>query len=645
MTDQTNLFQEFQTDFDKHFKQESMSLQEFLELAAQDKSVYASPHERMLTAIGPAKLVDTKTDSRLSRIFSNRIIRTYETFSEFYGLEETIDQIVSFFRHAAQGLEESKQILYLLGPVGGGKSSIAERLKELMEQVPVYVVEDSPVFDSPLSLFYPREKYGDLLEQKFGISRLAVRSIPSPWLLEKLKEFNGDISKFRVNKIYPSRLKQVCITRTEPGDENNQDISALVGKVDIRQLERYAQNHPYAYSYSGGLNRGNNGICEMVEMFKSPIKMLHPLLTATQDKHYKGTEAIPSMPFDGVILAHSNESEWQQFKNNKTNEAFLDRINVIQIPYCLRVNEEVEIYRKLLRNSELSKAPCAPGTLEYLAQYSVLSRLKTPDNSLIYSKMRVYNGENIKDVDPKAKPLQEYKEAAGVMEGMDGVSTRFAFKVLSKVFNHDAEEIAADPIHLMAVLERETIKEQYPEEREHQLISFNKSTLKDEYLKFLEKEIRASFLDSFRELCQNVFERYFYYADAWVQDSDFRDPDTGVMLDRDDLHKELSKLETAAEITNYKDWRNEIVQFVLRHNRSKGGMPTWNSYAKMRDAIERHVLVNTEELLPVISFAPKRNDEDKKKHEQFVEKMKDRGYTPRQTQRVCEWYARVKKSS
>ena len=167
--------------------------------------------------------------------------------------------------------------------------------------------------------------------------------------MKRLEEFGGDIRKFKVVKRHPSILKQVGIAKTEPGDENNQDISSLVGKVDIRKLETYAQDDPDAYSYSGGLCLANQGLLEFVEMFKAPIKVLHPLLTATQEGNYKGTEGFGAIPFDGIVLAHSNESEWKTFRNNKNNEAFLDRIYIVKVPYCLRVSEEVKIYEKLLR--------------------------------------------------------------------------------------------------------------------------------------------------------------------------------------------------------------------------------------------------------------------------------------------------------
>src|SRR5690606_3522517 len=303
-------------------------------------------------------------------------------------------------------LEERKQILYLLGPVGGGKSSLAEKLKSLMQKVPIYVLtangERSPVNDHPFCLFDPLED-GEILNKEFGIPHRYLNNIMSPWAAKRLKEFGGDITKFKVVKVRPSILHQVGIAKTEPGDENNQDISSLVGKVDIRQLEHFAQDDPDAYSYSGALCKANQGMMEFVEMFKAPLKVLHPLLTATQEGNYNGTEGLAALPFDGIILAHSNESEWQTFRNNKNNEAFLDRVYIVKVPYCLRVSEEMRIYQKLLEHSELNAAPCSPGTLISLAQFAVLSRLKEPENSNIYSKMRVYDGESLKDTDPKAK--------------------------------------------------------------------------------------------------------------------------------------------------------------------------------------------------------------------------------------------------
>jgi serine protein kinase len=638
------IFSHYQSRYEDA-KQEEYTLQEYLALCKQDPATYATASERMLMAIGEPELVDTRNDPSLSRLFSNKVIKIYPAFKDFYGMEETIENIVSYFRHAAQGLEEKKQILYLLGPVGGGKSSLAEQLKRLMEKYPIYAIKGSPINESPLGLFSPNED-ASILEDDYGIPRRYLSGIISPWAIKRLHEMNGDITQFKIVKLRPSVLEQIGIAKTEPGDENNQDISSLVGKVDIRQLEHFSQNDPDAYAFSGGLCKANQGLLEFVEMFKAPIKVLHPLLTATQEGNYMGTEGLSAIPFEGIILAHSNESEWLAFKNNRNNEAFLDRINIVTVPYCLRVSEEVKIYEKLLTHSSLANASCAPDTLKMMAQFSVLSRLKEPENSNIESKMRVYDGENLKDVDPKAKSYQEYRDYAGVDEGMTGLSTRFAFKILSKVFNYDHAEIAANPVHLLHVLEQQIEKEQFAPEIQERYISFIKGILAKNYADFIGKEIQTAYLESYSEYGQNIFDRYVIYSDYWIQDEEYRDPDTGEILNRAALNEELEKIEKPAQISNPKDFRNEIVNFVLRARaKNHGKNPSWTSYEKLREVIEKKMFSNTEDLLPVISFNTKASAEDQKKHETFVDRMMTKGYTEKQVRLLSEWYLRVRKAS
>ena len=934
-----------------------MDITQYLELCRDDSMAYATAPERMIKAIGEPDKLDTSADPRLSRIFLNRTMRIYPAFSDFYGMEETIERIVGYFKHAAQGLEERKQILYLLGPVGGGKSSLAERLKELMETYPIYVLcfehpatakapssmEMSPVFESPLALF-SANRYHAMIEKEYGVEPRYLRMVLSPWAIKRLKQAGGDINRFKVARVMPSKLEQIAVTKTEPGDENNQDISSLVGKTDIRKLEHFSQNDPDAYSFSGALCRANQGLMEFVEMFKSPIKCLHPLLTATQECNYMGTEAISAIPFTGIVMAHcfsddtelltesgwksedeiqigdllatmnmatgkleyqpavrkfeqyyegpmyhfksrgmdhlvtpqhkmaihtdaiktwkfttaedvsksnnlypvsaentlpdypvdddllrlmvwtvadgslagnrivftlskarkverlsallermemqsdvnlhredkvtiiridnpglnkslpdycgrlsarqgrvvleeyantdghipenrehyyqlssavkdtidklqhiavvsgckanqnvrskgkmspvyalnvrvgvteiksddskelvhyvgkvfcfetpnhtlvarrngkviitgnSNKSEWQQFRSNKNNEAFLDRICVIKVPYCVRVAEEEKIYRKMLDNSELKGAPCAPSTLEMIAQFSVLSRLKVHENSTPWSKMCVYNGENIKETDPRAKSVQEYRDVAGVDEGMNGTSTRFAFKVLSATFNYNSDEVSADPVHLMFTMEQAIRREQLPTDTEAKYLDFIKSELAPRYAEFVGNEIQTAYLEAYDDYGQTLFDRYITYADHWIDDIDFKDPDTGTMFARDYLNGELEKIEKAAGIANPKDFRQETVKFVLR-SRANGKFVKWTSYEKLKKVIERKMFASVEALLPVISFSTKSSSDDAKKHDDFVLRMKDKGYTEKQVRRAVEWWMRILKSN
>jgi len=642
------LFSEFRESFARA-QDEEMGLEEFLQYCRTDRMAYATAHDCILEAIGKPTLVNTAEDPRLSRIFQNRIIQSWETFSEFHGMEDTLMSLYAYFLHAAQGLEERKQVLYLLGPVGGGKSSLAEKIKKLCEQFPIYALKDSlsgrvsPLLENPLGLF-EREKFGGQMEDRYGIPRRALTGIASPWALKRLKEYKGDLAKFRVVRVMPSVLNQIGIVKTEPGDENTQDISTLVGKIDLRMLERYAQEDPDAYSYSGALCLGSARCVEFVEMFKAPLKVLNPILTATQEGNFKGTEALPAMPFNGFIMAHSNEAEWLKFRNNKDNEAFIDRVYLVKVPYCLRIDEEVRIYDKMLKSSTLAEAPCAPQTLRTLGEFTVLSRLAVPENSSIYSKLRSYNGENLKDLDPRSKSVKEYRDDAGAAEGFSGLSTRWAFKTISAAFNRDPSEIAADPVNLLVVLEERLNRDDLPDEYKRRLRSHIKEWIVPRFAEFLEKELQMSYLDAYGEYGQNLFDRYVTYADKWLLDEDWRDPETGMQYSREALNSELEKIEKPAGIGNPKDFRNEVVNFVLRA-RAHGKNPHWTSYEKLRVVIEKRMFSKTEDILPVISFEAKGSQELDDRHKSFVNRMTVRGYTEKQVRRLVDWYLHFKKSA
>lgn len=625
------------------------SLEEYLNLCKTTPEAYANAAERMLSAIGEPELIDTAKDPVLARIFMNRTIKVYDAFKDFYGIEEPIERLVSFFQKASQGLQESKQIIHLLGPPGSSKSTLADRLKVLMEKNPIYVLADekgvvSPIFESPLGLFDKNDD-AEGLRSEYGIPRRALVSIPSPWALKRLKEYDGDLSSFRVKKMWPSRNKQVAITRVEPGDANSQDITTLIGKADIRMLEYFSQHDTDAYSYSGGLNRGSTGIVEIVEAFKFGAPMLHPLLTATADREYAGSEPIGQMPFTGILLSHTNEEEHNKFKGDPKNSAFMDRMSIIKIPYTLRATEEERIYQKMIGDSSLAEKPLAPHTTELLARFSVLTRLEKSDQSTQFAKLRVYNGDNIKDSEPRAKSMLEYKKTATENEGMTGISTRFAMKVLASTFNYDPTEIAADPVQLFTVLEQAVKREQFKPDVEKEYLAVIDDELRKRYLKDMEKIIQTAYVESYSEFGQNMFDRYLSYADAWINDIDYKDPDTGAMMNRDVLNDELTKIEKPV-VANPKDFRHEVVMFTLRYRAShSGNNPSWQSFEKIKEVIESKMFGSLDSMLPVISWGTKQDSETAKKHEAFLSRMLDRGYTELQVRRLTDWFMQVRRNS
>lgn len=260
--------------------------------------------------------------------------------------------------------------------------------------------------------------------------------------------------------------------------------------------------------------------------------------------------------------------------------------------------------------------------------------------------MRVYDGESLKDTDPKAKSYQEYRDYAGVDEGMNGLSTRFAFKILSRVFNFDHVEVAANPVHLFYVLEQQIEREQFPQEQAERYLEFLKGYLIPKYAEFIGKEIQTAYLESYSEYGQNIFDRYVTYADFWIQDQGIAIQIPGSCLIASLLTPSWRKSRNRRGSVIQKDFRNEIVNFVLRARANNSGRnPNWTSYEKLRTVIEKKMFSNTEELLPVISFNAKTSTDEQKKHDDFVDRMMEKGYTRKQVRLLCEWYLRVRKSS
>ncbi len=627
---------------------EEMTLEEYIEEIKVNKSLYNTPAQRMVAAFGAPEYFDSSQDSRLRIIHENQTIALYKPFERVFGAEVALSRLISYFTHAAQGLEEGRQILALRGPVSSGKSQIAEILKTLMEQEPIYVLSLegvlSPVYESPLGLF------PESLSEELNVPSRVLRTIPSPWAIKRADELTKagkDISEFKVIKMYPDKLRQIAISKTEPGDENNQDISTLVGKVNLRKLSKFDQSDPDAYDFSGALCKANQGLLEYVEMFKAPIQTLNPLLTATQEGNYKGTEALNPIPFAGLIVSHFNDTEWEAFRNNKKNEAILDRVFVCPVGYNLRVKEEVRIYKKLLADSTLKDSPCAPGTLEALAEFSILSRLEEPKNSSIITKMKVYDGQDMKGKTNEAKSISEYREAASRKEGFEGVSTRFAFKALSAAFNLDRREVAADPVTLIqrilpAALEIEAL----PVDYHARLINFIESYLRPKVLKNLEDHIKEAYVDAYEEYGQNTFDQYVAKADARLQRLDFKDPDTGYLYNSEALDQALSTIESKAHISNVLEFRQELVDFCLRYRASHNGAnPSWRSYEPIKKVIDANLGDKLDDLLPVISVGSKANKSEQSRHDNFLNRMLEKGYTEIQVKRMVEFYKQAKVNS
>ncbi|MBI2048357.1 MAG: PrkA family serine protein kinase [Parcubacteria group bacterium] len=648
------LFKKFKETQDAR-QRETISFAEYLE-RCQDPSTYALAHGRMTRAIGAPKLIDTRRDERLGRIYQNRTLKIYETFSDFHGIEHVIEEVVSAFVRAEKGGEGAKQIIAMRGGPGSGKSSIMERLKALFQREPYYVLADeegviSPIGESPLGMFAGPE-YRRIVEDDLKIDPYLVPVVRTRWLQRRLEQYKGDFTRFRVVKLYPSVVDQIGITQMIPGDENTQDVSVLVGKTDIRKLDELSQDDPDAYVYSGALNGATNGMCELIELFKASEKLINPLYTATQDHYYAASEQIGMLPYNGILIAHFNDAEWYEFAQKDKNRALLDRTTTIRVPYCLRVSDEIKIYNKRIQASKYRAAACAPGTKELMAEFAVMTRLMPPKNSPLSLKTRVYDGENLSDKETSAKTIEEYRTEAREKkyeEGIRGVGVRFALKVLERSFEANPDENGTDAVFVLNMLhEQLPALDGYTDAEKDEWQKLLNDPLKGHLHVFLGNELREAFFSSQGgEFAQNEFERYFWLASHWRDKQDYRDPETGNMVKVADLDKELQKIEKPAGIANPKDYRSEVVMAILKYMATNNGkIPNRKMLPLLNNTIEKKVyqgLDNTFESM--IERGESGTDEQKKTHNAFMEQMKKKGYTAKQTVHLLKWYQQNKISS
>jgi serine protein kinase len=657
-------------------KEVTLGLDEYLDLCREDRSAYMLIFGRLLKALGEPEIIDTAKDSVLGPIYENKVIKRFPALKDFFGGEkdggyDVQTQIADHLEAAESGTAMRKKILMLKGPVSGGKSTLAEALKRLAEHEPYYVLRDktsgkmSPANDSPLCLFDDK-KYGKMIESEYGIPRRYLRAQPSTWVQKRIREY-GDANGlhesdvhypdvFDVVRVFPSMEAQRGIASVTAGTANNQDEGDFVGSVDLNKLsqdESLSESDPDVYNYrAGALIRGHQGIVELVEILKlENPKALTCMLDATEEGMFSGIKGVGRFPCDSLILAHLNDSEFIRFKSNPDNVAFISRTNLIEVPYTLRVAEEKKILEKYLAESDYKNYKLAPKTIDLLAEFSVLTRLKPPPEnaSTISAKMRVYDGQSLKNTDPKAKNLREYREAARKQgdpkEGMVGIDRRIIFDTLSEVFNHNSSrdgEKTADPVQLIAVL-RDTITHSPKigsDEIRANYLALVDGHVKTEYLRHIDRTIRAAALDGADGYAQSRFNQYIEWARAWSQGEDYIDPDTQDPVNVEELDTMMKEqIETPGKVSNPEKFRRSIVHYALEYMLQHDGQtPDWTSSQIFRDAMENVIFSQSKDLLEITAFGPKKTAEAAEDHQSFMKNMLNDGRTPKMVQREVRWW-------
>jgi len=605
-------------------KQWRGTLLDYLELVKGDPTATKMSHARiydMIISTGLRSIHDTD-DSRTKRLYKDEPIKVYNFFAdEFFGIERTIAQIVRYFHSASLKGEESRQVLYLMGPVGSGKSSLVERIQRGLEQLePVYAIEGCPMHEEPLHLI-PRHLRREF-EKMLGVH---IEGDLCPVCRYRLKEQYGlRYEEVQVETRNFSKRNRVGIGVVPPVDPNNQDTSVLIGSEDISKLDQYSEGDPRVLELNGALNVGNRGLVEFIEVFKNETEYLHAMITATQEKVMPAPGRHGMVYVDTCILAHSNEAEWQKFKADHTNEAILDRIVVVKVPYNLRLSEEVKIYQKIIRNSDF-RAHVAPHTLELASMFAILSRLDPTSKCDILTKLRLYNGEEVVEKGRTKKiDVQELKEDAK-REGMSGISTRFIMKALDNALSDNVSGNCINPINVREALISMVKEADLPDDTRKQYLEFLQDTLHKEYLDLLEKEITRAFVYSYQEQAESLFQNYLDHAEAYVNRTKVRDRNTKEELPPDEgflksIEEQIAIIGSAAD-----GFRQEVIAYLWASSR-RGERVSYRSYEPLKEAIEKKLMTSVRDISRIITKARTRDEEQSEKYGAMVKNLLENGY-------------------
>src|SRR5712691_8930581 len=506
---------------------------EYLDLVREDPSVPKLSHARLFDTImrvGTHDIHDAD-DPRVKRLYKDEPVKVFNFFAdEFFGIERTIAQIVRYFHSASLKGEESRQVLYLMGPVGSGKSSLVERIQRGLEQASsVYAIEGCPMHEEPLHLI-PRHLRREF-EKMLGVH---IEGDLCPVCRYRLKdEYGQRYEEVPVETRSFSKRNRVGIGVVPPVDPNNQDTSVLIGSEDISKLDQYSEGDPRVLELNGALNVGDRGLVEFIEVFKNETEYLHAMITATQEKVIPAPGRHGMVYVDTCILAHSNEAEWQKFRADHTNEAILDRIVVVKVPYNLRLSEEVKIYQKIIRNSDF-RAHVAPHTLELASMYAILSRLEPTTKCDLMTKLKLYNGEEVVEKGRTKKvDVQELRDSSK-REGMTGISTRFIMKALDNALSDNSVGNCINPINVREALISMVKEADLADDTRKQHLESLQDVLHKEYLELLEKEITKAFVYSYQEQAESLFQNYLDHAEAFVNKTRVKDRNTKEELQPDE---------------------------------------------------------------------------------------------------------------
>jgi serine protein kinase len=599
------------------------TFRDYFELVTQNPRIAQLSHARINDMVHAAHI------ERLNEGTQHEVI-SYNFFAaELFGIEEPIARIVEYFKSAAQRLEVRKRILLLMGPVGGGKSTIVNMLKRGLEEWTktesgaVYAIKDCPMHEEALHLI--PQKLRAEIEKHYGIYIEGDLCPQCRYALDKT--YGGRHEDVKVHRVIFSEKERVGIGTFSPSDPKSQDITELTGSIDLSTIgEVGVESDPRAYRFDGELNIANRGLMEFVEMLKVDEKFLYSLLTLSQEQSIK-TGRFAMIYADEVILSHSNENEYIAFAGNRKSEALQDRIILVRVPYNLRVSQEERIYDKLLRQSEaLRNVHLAPNCLKVAAMFAVMTRLEEPRRQSvdIVKKMKLYDGEDVEGY--KSKDVRELKDET-VREGMDGISPRYIINRLSSALVRDGVT-CINPIDALRAIkdgfEQHTGISAEQRERYLNLIS----QARKEYDELAKIEVQRAFVYSFEEMARTMCNNYLDNVEAYCNKERIKDPITEEEMDPDEQLMRSIEEQIGISDNAKNTFRQEILIRISSYAR-KGKPFEYSSHERLREAIEKKIFADLKDVVKITTSVKTPDPDQLRRINEVVDRLvKDHGYCP-----------------
>ncbi|HLP42959.1 MAG TPA: protein prkA [Fibrobacteria bacterium] len=572
---------------------------------------------------------------------------------QIFGVDESIHDIVKFFHAGARRTETGKRILMLVGPVSSGKSSISSLLKKRLEEysadAPIYAIEGCPMSEEPLHLVprHDRPKWEEILGVKIEGDLCPIcrhRLLNNP----EFKDEKGNVlwEKVRVKQTTLSERGRRGIGTFQPSDPKNQDISELIGHVDFSKITEFGETDPRAYSLDGELEISNRGLIEYIEILKCDIKFHYVLITVAQEQLIK-VPGFPQIYTDLVILSHTNQTEFDKFKANKENEALHDRMYPIYVPYNLKVDDEVKIYKKMIASSQFTHIDIAPYSLEVAAMFAVLTRLT--ESSLcpdLIKKMKYYNGEAVMEqekdpVDFKALKAEGRKKG----EGMFGISPRFVVNAINVALSEKEKEGSVMPLDIIRSMRNNFGHHigfsEEEAERYLRLLMADKNSVNAEYREIAKKEVNRAFLFAYEDQAQSLFDNYIKNTTSFCLKKKITDPVTGEPQEPDEkLMRSIEEMIGVSENAK-REFRQGI--FVFKSDAMDQGKSfDFKSYQPLNEAIERKLMADLKNVVSLTIADPSKKDpKSMKRRQDAIESLKEKGYSEKNAERLLQYVGEV----